>query len=124
MWQRRRFVHWNRSSKTISVMTWSRDAAIQRFEYSFEAVWKSAQRYLNIREGLQVASPKGAIRHSFQLGLLDEQESEAAFALVDDRNLTVHTYNRDLAISLASRLRGHARVLRSWLDALNGHLVL
>ena len=27
-----------------------RDAAIQRFEYTFEAVWKAAQRYLLIRE--------------------------------------------------------------------------
>jgi hypothetical protein len=28
-----------------------RDAAIQRFEYSFEAVWKAVMRYLNMVEG-------------------------------------------------------------------------
>ncbi|SDM70837.1 Nucleotidyltransferase substrate binding protein like [Geoalkalibacter ferrihydriticus] len=29
-----------------------RDAAIQRFEYTFEAVWKAAQLYLREKEGL------------------------------------------------------------------------
>lgn len=37
-----------------------RDAAIQRFEYTFEAVWKAAQRFLLDVEGIQVASPKRA----------------------------------------------------------------
>ncbi len=33
-----------------------RDAAIQRFEYSFEATWKAAQRFLQIVEGIEVGS--------------------------------------------------------------------
>jgi hypothetical protein len=36
-----------------------RDAAIQRFEYTFEATWKAAQIYLREVEGLEVGSPKG-----------------------------------------------------------------
>ena len=39
-----------------------RDAAIQRFEYSFEALWKAAQLYLRIQEGVEAASPKAVIR--------------------------------------------------------------
>ena len=42
-----------------------RDAAIQRFEYSFEAVWKAAQRFLREREGVEAASPKAVVRASF-----------------------------------------------------------
>lgn len=41
-----------------------RDAAIQRFEYSFEAVWKAAQRYLRIVEGSVESSPKAVVRAS------------------------------------------------------------
>lgn len=33
-----------------------RDAAIQRFEYTFEAVWKAVKLYLNAVEGIDVAS--------------------------------------------------------------------
>ena len=39
-----------------------RDAAIQRFKYSFEATWKAAQRFLQIVEGIEVGSPKAAVR--------------------------------------------------------------
>ena len=39
-----------------------RDAAIMRFAYTFEAVWKAAQLYLYEHEGLEVGSPKQSIR--------------------------------------------------------------
>lgn len=96
-----------------------RDAAIQRFEYSFEAAWKAAQTYWAEVEGLAVASPRAAIRGSFQVGVLDEKGTSAALAMVDDRNLTVHTYNEALARAIFARLGGHARVLAAWLGALD-----
>ena len=48
--------------------TVERDAAIQRFEYSFEATWKAAQRFLVIVEGVETGSPKSAIRACQQAG--------------------------------------------------------
>ncbi|SEA91664.1 Nucleotidyltransferase substrate binding protein like [Thalassobacillus cyri] len=39
-----------------------RDAAIQRFEFSFEASWKAAKQYLYDIEGVDVGSPKSVIR--------------------------------------------------------------
>jgi hypothetical protein len=41
-----------------------RDAAIQRFEYTYEATWKAAQRYLLMREGVDTGSPKAVIREA------------------------------------------------------------
>lgn len=72
-----------------------RDAAIQRFEYTFEAVYKTTLRYLSVVEGISVASPKGAFRGLRELGLLSEEETTTALEMVDDRNLTVHTYNEE-----------------------------
>ena len=74
-----------------------RDAAIQRFEFTLEAIWKLAQRYLILNEGLTVGSPKGVIRACFQSNLIKEPETEILLASIDDRNLTVHTYNEELA---------------------------
>ncbi len=74
-----------------------RDAAIQRFEYSFEAVWKAAQRYLRVVEGSVEASPKSVVRASIASGLLEEGDGRLALVMVDDRNLTSHTYHEDLA---------------------------
>ncbi|MFN3679218.1 MAG: HI0074 family nucleotidyltransferase substrate-binding subunit [Thermosynechococcus sp.] len=95
-----------------------RDAAIQRFEYTLEAVWKVAQLYLREREGLDIASPKGVIRACLAVGLLTPEESRLALKMVDDRNLTVHTYNETLADAIFSRLAQHAMLMDRWLAAL------
>jgi hypothetical protein len=60
-----------------------RDAAIQRFEYTFEATWKAVQRYLLIREGVDTGSPKAAIRASWQSGILDEEMARLGLNMVD-----------------------------------------
>jgi len=94
-----------------------RDAAIQRFEYTFEAVWKAVQLYLRDREGLEQGSPKGVVRSSLLVGLLSEAEARLAMQMVDDRNLTAHTYNEDLAKRIFSNLSAYANLMTSWLAA-------
>lgn len=95
-----------------------RDAAIQRFEYTFEAVWKAAQQYLRDHEGVAIASPKGTVRHSFQAGILSDLDARVAMTMADDRNLTAHTYNEELAKAIFSRLDAHVRVMERWLEAM------
>ena len=96
-----------------------RDASIQRFEYTFEAVWKAVQHYAREVEGVDVGSPKQAARVSLQVGLLDDTQTRAALVMVDDRNLTVHTYNEQLAEDIGRRLSAHATLLRVWLEQLS-----
>ena len=69
-----------------------RDAAIQRFEYSFEMAWKAAQAYLTNQGLTNIVSPRSAIRASFTVGMFNEETAEKIMRLVDDRNLTSHTY--------------------------------
>ena len=99
-----------------------RDAAIQRFEYTFEATWKAAQIYLREVEGLEIGSPKGTVRLLLQVGVLDETEARLALAMVDDRNLTVHDYNEAIAEAIAQRLAEYARLMRRWLGTMAGRL--
>jgi nucleotidyltransferase substrate binding protein (TIGR01987 family) len=101
------------------VSTIERDAAIQRFEYTFEAIWKAAQLYLREQEGLESGSPKGVIRASWQTGLLDETSARQALAMADDRNLTVHTYNESLAKVLFSRLSLYTPVMLKWIEEIS-----
>ncbi len=95
-----------------------RDAAIQRFEYTFEALWKAAQLYLREKEGLDQGSPKGVVRACLQVGLLTEEQARLALELVDDRNLTVHTYNEDLARRIFSHLNDYAGLMKDWLTEM------
>ena len=99
-----------------------RDAAIQRFEYSFEATWKSAQRFLAVVEGVEAGSPKSAIRACHEAGLLSAPKAEQALAMADDRNLTAHTYNEGLAEAIFKRLSGHLAVMEAWLTAMKSRV--
>lgn len=95
-----------------------RDAAVQRFEFTFEALWKAARHFLLQREGVDAASPKGVIRACHRVGLLTHDETAQALAMTDDRNLTSHTYDESLAALLYQRLPDHARLMRQWLERM------
>jgi len=98
--------------------TMNRDASIQRFEYTYEAVWKAAQTYLRVAENLEMASPTTVSRGCFRAGVLNEDETRTALRMARDRNLTVHTYNEELAEAIYSRLREHAELMERWLQAM------
>jgi uncharacterized protein YutE (UPF0331/DUF86 family) len=96
-----------------------RDAAIMRFAYTFEAVWKAAQLYLYEREGLEVGFPKQSIRASRRVGLLTDEQAESALTMTDDRNLVVHVYREAVASDLETRLHLHPVTLATWLGAMS-----
>ena len=96
----------------------ARDAAIIRFTYTFEAVWKCARQYLADMEGIEAASPKAAVRASRTVNLLADADATTALSMADDRNLIVHTYKEALAEEIFGRLKGHAAVLEGWLGAM------
>jgi nucleotidyltransferase substrate binding protein (TIGR01987 family) len=95
-----------------------RDAAVQRFEYTTEAVWRAAQRFLEVVEGFSIGSPKGTIRLCREVGLLSDAQAARALEMIDDRNLTVHTYNERLAKRIDRHLPRYAELSEQWLMAM------
>jgi nucleotidyltransferase substrate binding protein (TIGR01987 family) len=96
-------------------------SATRRFSGSItasETSWKAAPRYLVLAEGLEVTSPKQAVRASLRAGVMDEEQARMALQMVDDRNLTSHTYNEELAKLIFARLDDYARLIRDWLAAM------
>ena len=92
-----------------------RDSAIQRFEFTFELLWKSVKTYAE-EAGVEVFSPRDSLRTGFQLGII--QERQDWFRMLEDRNLTSHTYNESTAESIYSHLRSYTPLVRSALDEL------
>jgi len=95
-----------------------RDAAIQRFEYTFEATWKAAQNFLSEVEGLTANSPKSAVRACWQAGVLNEGNAQLALQMCETCNLTVHTYNETLALSVYRQIKSYTDLLDLWLRAM------
>lgn len=77
-----------------------RDAVIQRFEFTFELVWKSLKLYLE-RQGLDCGGPRSTLKKAFAEGLIDTpEEADVWLRMLEDRNLTSHAYDEALATQI------------------------
>lgn len=88
-----------------------RDAAIQRFEYTFEALWKFLKEYLKEKEGVACHSPKSCFREAFSTGLLSEDETVKFLEMTDDRNMTSHTYKEEVSQILYGKMRDYCGLI-------------
>ena len=86
-----------------------RDALIQRFEYSTEAFWKYLKAYLQTEQNLSANSPREVIRTGLTAKLYSEEMSQELLQMLDDRNLTSHTYVEELAESIADRIPDYSK---------------
>jgi len=71
-----------------------RDAAIQRFEFTFELVWKTLRKIL-IKRGVEANSPKTVFRFAYKDSLITDPNTW--FEFIDFRNITSHVYNETIA---------------------------
>lgn len=95
-----------------------RDAAIQRFEFTFEAVWKFCKEYLKVREGLIAASPKTVFRELGVLGKLNEEEVVQCLEMTDHRNDTSHTYKEEVAKIIFDSLPKYQKLMAKIINDL------
>lgn len=73
----------------------TRDAAIQRFEYTFELAWKTIKRHLREESAVDEYNIKNLFRQAGRLGLINNVDHW--FVYHTARNLTSHTYNEQTA---------------------------
>lgn len=104
-----------------SPVTEPRDLAgiVKCFEFSYELAWKALKAELG-RQGLEAQGPRDVIRMAWRFGLLAVGSEEAWLKMIEDRNLTVHTYDEVFALEMVSRIRtSHAPFLRGLVDELS-----
>ena len=92
------------------------DSLIQRFEYSVDTVWKYLKEYLYVKKGVEEVHPKSIFRECLKAKLINKEESEQLIKMVDDRNLTSHTYNEILAKDIGSRIPKHYKLMQKLMD--------
>ena len=96
-----------------------RDALIQRFEYSTEAFWKYLKAYLQTEHNLSANSPREVIRTGLFAKLYSEEISQELLQMLDDRNLTSHTYVEELAESIAHRIPEYSKNMNAVMTHLS-----
>ncbi len=99
-----------------------RDAAIQRFEYTFEAIWKFLKEYLKEKEGILCNSPKSCFREIFSLGFLTEDAAAAFLEMTDRRNETSHTYKEEVADIIYHKVSDYFALLQDLMKGFEGKI--
>ena len=92
---------------------------IQRFEYSTEAFWKYLKAFLSIEHNLSANSPREVIRMGLNAKLYGEEISKELLQMLDDRNLTSHTYVEELAETIAGRIPAYSKNMQSVMQQLS-----
>ena len=95
---------------------------IQRFEYSTEAFWKFLKAYLLTEHNLSANSPRDVIRTGLKAKLFSEEISKELLQMLDDRNLTSHTYVEELAESIAGRIPAYSNNMENTMNQLSNPL--
>ena len=78
------------------------DGTIQRFEFSYELMWKTMQRLARFH-GFDPQSPRDSFRTAFKQGWIEDEN--LWLDMIRDRNLTSHTYQKELALQIYERVK-------------------
>ena len=88
---------------------------IQCFEVCYELLWKIVKRILT-KKGLTTSSPRDVFRIAADNNLIDKPEPW--FEVIEMRNLTSHTYNKELAEKVLNYLPKFQKLLNSIIEKI------
>lgn len=89
------------------------DATIQRFEFTFELAWKFLKNYFSER-GIELNYPKEVFKEAFNVNLISNED--VWIKMLQDRNMTSHTYDEKLADEIYLRIKLYVPELRRLLN--------
>ncbi len=71
-----------------------KEGVIQRFEYTHELAWKVIKDYAEYQGYTDIHGSRDAFRKGLQMGIIDSPDWMDS---IEDRNLTSHNYDEDIA---------------------------
>lgn len=93
----------------------NKDGTIQRFEFTYELSWHLLQKCLNF-QGREAASPRQVFRIAGETGLITDVAQWISF--LEARNLTTHSYDREVADEVYGQIRDFAQATHVILDTV------
>ncbi|MGB9637818.1 MAG: HI0074 family nucleotidyltransferase substrate-binding subunit [bacterium] len=78
------------------------DGVIQRFEFTFELVWKFLKEYL-YDQGIICNSPKSCLKEAYKANIIDNEE--LWISMLKDRNLSTHLYSFEISREIYQRIK-------------------
>jgi len=75
---------------------------IKAFEYAYELAWNTLRDLLRSQGDASLLGARDTLREAFRLGLIEQ--GDQLMLMIQDRNLTSHTYNRSTADAIAAQI--------------------
>lgn len=98
-----------------------KDGVIQRFEFTFELLWKTLKIFLR-EKGIDVNTPKDNLKEAFRLGWL--REESVFLDMLEDRNKTSHIYDKEASEEIFERIKkDYLPVIEGIVVELRGRMV-
>ena len=91
-----------------------KNGQVQKFEFTIKLLWKTIKVFLNAVHGIEVRSPKDAIRHFFELEYCSYEESEILLEAIDSRNTLSHVYKKEQFEKVYTDILGYRETLKLW----------
>ncbi len=79
-----------------------KDGVIQRFEFTFELLWKALKIFLE-DSGIETKTPKESLKQAFRIGWL--REDTVFLDMLKDRNMTSHIYDKETSEEIFERIK-------------------
>lgn len=94
-----------------------RDSAIQRFEFTYELVWKMLKADLQFRGIKDLYSPKDIFKAAFQNRIIDNDPKW--LDMVDTRNETSHLYKESMADEVYKKLPIYLQLIKNLIKEIS-----
>ena len=78
------------------------DGVIQRFEFTFELLWKTLKVFLDDK-GVLCQSPKDCLKAAFKFGLITDEQK--FLTMLEDRNVLSHVYDMKQSRDIFERIK-------------------
>ena len=96
-----------------------KDGVIQRFEFTFELLWKALKIYLE-HQGILVKTPRDSFVEAFRIALFDDEK--IFLDMMEDRNSTSHIYDKETSKKIFNRIKkNYSSEITKLIEQLKAH---
>lgn len=93
------------------------DATIQRFEFTYELLWKTLKIFLEDIHGIRAGSPRLVFKEAYALSIIDQED--IFLEMIKSRNLLSHTYNEEQATDIYKKCPSYLIVMKNVCEKLS-----
>ena len=98
-----------------------KDGVIQRFEFTFELLWKALKIYLEY-QGIIVKTPRDSFVEAFRIDLISDEK--IFLDMLEDRNNTSHIYDKETSEKIFNHIKKNYQTeIAKVIELLNKSLI-